>query len=69
LLLLFQDEAQLIAADELCSRGWWWRKKYRCWFIHTCHTAYSSMYTVNSHKQCVALLLLLLLLHIVLQTG
>jgi CCR4-NOT transcription complex subunit 2 len=29
-----QDEAQLIAADELYSRGWWWHKKYRCWFIH-----------------------------------
>jgi CCR4-NOT transcription complex subunit 2 len=29
-----QDEAQLIAADELCSRGWFWHKKYRCWMIH-----------------------------------
>eukprot|EP00878_Enallax_costatus_P030499 GHUV01033208.1.p2 GENE.GHUV01033208.1~~GHUV01033208.1.p2 ORF type:complete len:129 (+),score=53.35 GHUV01033208.1:434-820(+) len=29
-----QDEAQLIAADELCNRGWWWHKKFRCWFIH-----------------------------------
>jgi CCR4-NOT transcription complex subunit 2 len=29
-----QDEAQLIAADELCARGWWWHKKFRCWFIH-----------------------------------
>jgi len=31
---LQQDEAQLIAADELCARGWWWHKKFRCWFIH-----------------------------------
>lgn len=34
MLLLRQDEAQLIAADELCARGWWWHKKFRCWFIH-----------------------------------
>jgi hypothetical protein len=33
-LLPSQDEAQLIAADELCNRGWWWHKKFRCWFIH-----------------------------------
>jgi hypothetical protein len=31
---VLQDEAQLIAADELCARGWWWHKKFRCWFIH-----------------------------------
>lgn len=33
-LHVLQDEAQLIAADELCARGWWWHKKFRCWFIH-----------------------------------
>lgn len=33
-VLCVQDEAQLIAADELCARGWWWHKKFRCWFIH-----------------------------------
>lgn len=28
-----QDEAQIIAADELNSRGWAWHKKFRCWLI------------------------------------
>lgn len=27
------DEAQLYAADELCSRGWAWHKELRQWFI------------------------------------
>jgi NOT2 / NOT3 / NOT5 family len=31
---VLQDEAQLIAADELYGRGWWWHKKFGCWFIH-----------------------------------
>lgn len=29
-----QDEAQLIAADELYHRGWWYHKKLKMWLIH-----------------------------------
>eukprot|EP00798_Chlamydomonas_sp_ICE-L_P015004 gene15004-21071_t len=34
-----QDEGQLIAADELSSRGWWFHKRYRLWMIHAPNTA------------------------------
>eukprot|EP00798_Chlamydomonas_sp_ICE-L_P030688 gene30688-35715_t len=34
-----QNETQLIAADELSSRGWWFHKRYQLWMIHAPNTA------------------------------
>lgn len=45
-----QDEAQLIAADELMNRGWWWHKKFRCWFIHAPNSAVAKGPTGQSER-------------------
>lgn len=28
------DEAQLLAADELSVRGWWFHRRYKLWMLH-----------------------------------
>ena len=34
-----QDEAQLIAADELYTRGWFWNRRFKAWMILAPNTA------------------------------
>ncbi|KAG2483582.1 hypothetical protein HYH03_017588 [Edaphochlamys debaryana] len=33
------DEAQLLAADELSVRGWWFHRRYKLWMLHAPNTA------------------------------
>ncbi|PNH11534.1 putative NOT transcription complex subunit VIP2 [Tetrabaena socialis] len=33
------DEAQLVAADELSVRGWWFHRRYKLWMLHAPNTA------------------------------
>lgn len=33
------DEAQLLAADELSCRGWWFHRRYKLWMLHAPNTA------------------------------
>lgn len=33
------DEAQLVAADELSARGWWFHRRYKLWMLHAPNAA------------------------------